>query len=243
MTRQFGIIGFPLVHSFSKKYFTERFAREGMDCQYLNFEIEDAAQVREIVKAHPALEGFNVTIPHKKSIIPLLDGISDEAAAIGAVNCVKVADGKLTGYNTDVYGFERSLLQLIGDQRPPALVLGTGGASLAAGFVLKKLGIDFRFVSRSHGDERLTYDMLDDDIMALRRLIVNTTPLGTYPNVDTLPDIPYDRLMPGHYLFDMVYNPPLTRFLAEGRQRGAHTANGADMLVGQAEKSWEIWNG
>ena len=189
------------------------------------------------------LRGFNVTIPYKQAIVPYLSGLSDEARAIGAVNCVKITPEGLTGYNTDAYGFRRSLLNLLGDVRPEkALVLGTGGASKAVKYVLEQLGIAFDAVSRDGKNGAYTYGDLSEEIVRAHRLIVNATPLGTFPNVEGCPVLPYEALGAGHFLFDLVYNPAVTEFLKRGAAQGAATRNGYDMLVGQAEKAWEIWN-
>lgn len=252
----YGIIGRPLGHSFSKPYFERKFAELGLtDHRYYNFPLETIAGVAAIRDGYPDLAGFNVTIPYKKEIIPLLDGISDEARAIGAVNCVKVVDRKLYGYNTDAYGFGIGLEKLLGTElhgvqgaggefsgTRSALVLGSGGAASAVCYVLDRLGIEFCNVSRSKKPGSLTYEELSPAIMRSHRLIVNTTPLGTWPDVDNKPDIPYEHIGPGHFIYDLVYNPPVTAFLAEGRKRGAATLNGETMLHAQAERNWEIWN-
>ncbi len=241
----YGLIGRTLGHSFSARYFTDKFHREGIDAEFRNFELAAIDGLKGMLAANPDLRGFNVTIPYKEEIIPLLDGISPEARRIGAVNCVKIENGKLTGHNTDVYGFRKSLLNLIGDERPEALVLGTGGASKAVKWVLADLGIPFKTVSRSSKGGDLTYEDLakQTDIAAASRLIVNSTPLGTYPNVDDAPDIPYSAITPGHFMFDLVYNPEQTLFMKKGEAQGARTSNGYEMLIGQAERAWEIWNG
>lgn len=240
----YGLIGFPLGHSFSRRYFTEKFDREGIvDCEYRNFPIESIEEVSRLL-SRPELQGFNVTIPYKQQIIPYLSALSDEARAIGAVNCVRLGPDGPVGYNTDAFGFRRSLLSLLGGARPErALVLGTGGASKAVGYVLGELGIPFDSVSRDSNKCRFTYGTLTADAVSDRRLIVNATPLGTYPATEGYPPIPYEGIGPGHFLFDLVYNPPLTEFLRRGAEWGAATRNGYDMLVGQAERAWEIWNG
>ena len=244
METKYGLIGYPLGHSFSARYFAEKFRQEEISgCSYTNFPLSDIGQLDGLLRREPTLAGFNVTIPYKEQIIPKLDALDDEARAIGAVNCVKISAGRLIGYNTDTYGFERSLRQLIGEARPAALVLGSGGASKAVRFVLQKLGISYMEVSRTKRPHNLTYEELNSECMAAHRLIVNATPLGTFPNVDGYPAIPYEMLTPEHFLFDLVYNPPLTRFLAQGQTQGASIMNGYDMLVGQAERSWEIWTG
>ncbi len=240
----YGLIGFPLGHSFSERYFTEKFRKEGLEgCEYRNFPIDNIDLLPGLLGSNPDLRGFNVTIPYKQQVMPFLAGIDPEAREIGAVNCVKITPEGLRGYNTDAYGFRRSLLGLLGDYTPEkALILGTGGASKAVAYVLGNMGVDYTFVSRSAGAARtLGYADLSDDILRSHTLIVNTTPLGTFPNVDECPPINYAALTSGHYLFDLVYNPPFTRFLSLGAERGARTMNGYDMLVGQAERSWEIW--
>ena len=247
--KRFGLIGYPLGHSFSQGYFAEKFRREGLTgCVYENFPLESIADLPGLIAAHPDLCGLNVTIPHKQAVIPFLDELDPQAAEIGAVNCIgitRAADGKpcLKGYNADAWGFERSLLALIGNARPDALILGTGGASKAVAYVLARLEIAFRFVSRN-GDGRtvLSYSGLTPELIAATPLIINTTPLGTFPNTDTRADIPYDAIGRGHFLHDLVYNPSETAFLREGRRRGAAVKNGYVMLTGQAERSWEIWN-
>ena len=238
--RKFGLIGFPLSHSFSPKYFAEKFDKEGIrDCQYDLLEIPTIEDVEELLDG--SIEGINVTIPYKEQVMPYLTAIDPEAEAIGAVNTIKIADGEITGYNSDIYGFEHSLLGLLNDDRPTgALILGTGGASKAVKYVLDKLSIAYKVVSRSTGD--LIYDELNDEIMNTCQLIINTTPLGTYPNIHQKPTLPYDSLSARHFLFDLTYNPRVTAFMQEGIDRGAKTLNGYRMLELQAEKSWAIWN-
>ena len=238
----YGLIGYPLGHSFSERFFAEKFETEHIDdVSYHNFPIPSITDLPAVLAAHPELCGFNVTIPYKEQIIPYLQELDSEASAIGAVNCVSIRDGHLTGHNTDAYGFRRSLLKMLGAARPSALVLGTGGASKAVCHVLTQLGIPYQMVSRTASQDKITYDALTEQMVASHHLIVNTTPLGTFPNVDTSPSIPYDALTPAHYLFDLVYNPALTAFLRQGQQRGAAVQNGYEMLVGQAIRSWEIW--
>lgn len=229
--KRFGLLGFPLGHSFSKSFFEKKFASENLtDCRYDNYEIELLATLPN------GLSGMNVTIPHKQTVIPLLRSIDPVALAVGAVNCV---DHNLRGYNTDVIGFSKSLQHLIGTERPRALVLGTGGAARAVAYVLSELGIEFRYVSRSG---ELNYDNLSSEIVAEHRLIINTSPVGMFPNISGTPNLPYDALGEDHYLFDLVYNPAQTRFLYEGRVRGAWVKSGVEMLYEQAEAAWEIWN-
>ena len=240
------MIGFPLGHSFSQRFFTDKFSRGGLDGnEYRNFPIENIDMLPALLQANPSLRGFNVTIPYKQQVMRFLSGIDGEARDIGAVNCVKITDGGLVGYNTDAYGFRRSLERLLSGFVPErALVLGTGGASKAVAYVLGKMGIDYRFVSRrAEIENSVTYEALTAEDVSRSRLIVNATPLGTFPNVDGFPPIRYEGIGSGHYLFDLVYNPPVTRFMSLGAERGARTVNGYDMLVGQAERSWDIWQG
>ncbi len=243
--KRYGLIGYPLGHSFSQRYFTEKFEREGIArCTYENFPIESIDRLDEVLERHPDLCGFNVTIPYKERIIPRLRSMAEEARKIGAVNCIRVTPEGLVGHNTDAYGFRTSLLKLLDGTHPErALVLGTGGASKAVKYVLEQLGIPFDVVSRKASAGDFTYEELTSETIRTRRLIVNATPLGTFPKTDECPDIPYEAIGETHFLFDLVYNPPLTEFLRWGRQQGAAIANGYDMLVGQAEKAWSIWNG
>lgn len=242
--RQYGLIGYPLVHSFSKTYFTEKFRSEGnVFCRYDNFPIQDIATVRSLVGSMPALRGLNVTIPHKESVMVYLDEVDATAQAVGAVNCIRIESGRMKGYNTDVYGFEMSIKPFLENHYERALILGTGGASKAVAFVLKKWGIPFHFVSRiASNDQIITYDVLKADVMHHFPLIINTTPLGTYPDIDACPYLPYEGLSERHFLYDVIYNPEETTFLRLGRIAGAKTMNGYAMLIKQAERSWEIWN-
>jgi shikimate dehydrogenase len=244
--RLFGLIGYPLGHSFSVPFFTEKFGVEQIDAEYRNYPLEDIAAFEDLVIGEPALVGLNVTVPHKQKIIPYLDALNPTARSIGAVNtiffCRKGDKLSLLGYNTDAPGFERSLKEHLQPHHMQALVLGTGGSSKAVEFVLQKLEIDYRMVSRSRGEGILAYDQLDQSIVESHTLIINTTPLGMFPNVDICPDIPYEAITSRHLLFDLVYNPELTHFLSLGKEHGAEILNGADMLIYQAEASWEIWN-
>lgn len=245
--REFGLAGYPLGHSFSKRYFTQKFEEKGIEATYNNFEIEDINSIKSIIGKYPDLEGFNVTIPHKQAIIPLLSSISKEAEEIGAVNCVKIVrecgECKLIGYNTDVIGFEGALREFLGEASPEkALVLGNGGAAKAVRYVLNKMGIQHLTVSRKASKEgEIGYEILPEIISAYK-LIVNTTPLGTWPNIETSPDIPYQMLTTDHFLFDLVYNPEMTKFMSEGKKVGTKVCNGYKMLVMQAEAGWKIWN-
>src|SRR5690606_29981621 len=244
--KQYGLIGKTLSHSFSKKYFEEKFKRENINAVYENFELNDISQVEGLFSIHSKLCGLNVTIPYKEQIIPYLDEVDEQAQKIGAVNTIYIDKeiGKMKGYNTDVYGFKQSLKPFLENQHQRALILGTGGASKAVAYVLNELGITTAFVSRTPQlENQLSYDELNENILASFLLIVNTTPLGTFPNVDEKPIINYDAITPNHLLYDLVYNPVETAFLKEGKKRGALTINGEQMLQLQAEKAWEIWGG
>lgn len=239
----YGLIGLPLGHSFSARYFADKFAAEGVEhlYDYRLFELPRVELLRELLSENPSLAGVNVTIPYKQSVMPLLDRLSPEAERIGAVNCIKVEEGGiLTGYNTDYLGFGCSLVNFLKGERPAILVLGTGGASKAVCTWLDDNGYDYLRVSHS-GKGDLSYTELTADIVADHKLIINATPLGMSPDVATCPQIPYDSLSADHYLFDLVYNPPQTEFLRRGAERGAHICNGLEMLRLQAEESWRIW--
>lgn len=238
----YGLIGYPLGHSFSKKYFTEKFEHQSLDCRFENFPIEHIDLLPGIIEQHPDLEGLCVTIPYKEKVLPFLHELSPEVAAINACNSIKIKNKKLFGNNTDAIGFEQSLLQQLKPYHSDALVLGTGGAAKAVAFVLKKLGIAYSIVSRTAQPNVITYASLNDDIIKKSLLIVNASPAGTYPNSNTCPQIPYDAITDQHFLFDLVYNPPKTIFLQKGEEKGAAIQNGFDMLVNQAEASWKIWN-
>jgi shikimate dehydrogenase len=240
--RKFGLIGYPLSHSFSQKYFTEKFQQLNItDSRYELYPIGDISDVKDLLR-DPELCGLNVTIPYKKLVIPYLEGMNHVVREIGACNCIKVENGATTGYNTDVVGFEESLVRKLQPFHNRALILGTGGASKAVEYVMKKLGIGYNMVSRDPGAGQLSYGQVDEETIYSHNLIINTTPLGMYPNVDICPPLPYEAIGPQHYLFDLVYNPARTLFLRNGEQRGAAVENGYDMLIGQAEESWRIWN-
>jgi shikimate dehydrogenase len=239
--RRFGLIGYPLTHSFSQQYFTKKFVQLGIaGCMYENFELKNISELPKVLR-QPGICGLNVTIPYKKQVLPFLTHRSDAVAEMGACNCIDMRDGELTGYNTDVVGFRQSLLPFLQPYHDKALILGTGGASAAVEFVLKRLGISFQYVSRTAGEGALAYHGLGPEIMATHRLIINTTPLGMYPNTDDFPEIPYQYITPEHHLFDLIYNPAETKFLAKGKERAATIQNGYEMLVLQAEESWRIW--
>ena len=242
----FGLIGKDISYSFSRTYFTEKFRNLGLnDFSYVNFDLESIDHFNAIIA--PRLDhigGLNVTIPYKEQIIPYLDEIDQEALQIGAVNTIKVLPkGKLRGYNTDAYGFEASLSKSLVSKHKSALILGTGGASKAVAFVLDKLGLSYRYVSRKKsGQNVLSYAELDKLTIQSHLVIVNCTPLGTYPDVDRKPNLPYAHLGSDHLLFDLIYNPAKTAFLREGEKRGAKILNGREMLEKQADRAWAIWN-
>lgn len=242
----YGLIGYPLGHSFSRNYFNQRFHDEKTDAEYLNFEIPTIKDFPTILAQYPDLKGLNVTIPYKEAVIPYLDGLSDDAKAIGAVNVIKVRfnNGKtfLTGYNSDVIGFSDSLEPLLEKQHTKALVLGTGGASKAVVYGLKKLGIEPLQVSRSEHPGMIQYKDITLDMMEQYYLIVNCTPVGMYPHVNECPDLPYGALTKRHLLYDLIYNPDETLFLKKGAEKGAKTKNGLEMLLLQAFASWRFWH-
>jgi shikimate dehydrogenase len=243
MARQFGLIGFPLSHSFSKGYFAEKFAREGIvDASYENYPLSLISEFPALCAHHPNFFGLNVTIPYKEAVIPFLDDLSDEAKAIGAVNTIHFREGRKIGFNTDAYGFEHSLRPLLRPHHNRALVLGTGGASKAIVYVLDKMGIAYIQVSRKSGEHTLTYEELNPEIIASHTLIINTSPLGMYPDIDAAPEIPYDSISNDHLLYDLIYNPSVTRFMQKGLDKGAQVKNGLEMLHLQAERAWEIWS-
>ena len=249
--RQFGLIGYPLSHSFSQKFFTEKFLRENIvNAQYENFPIATIESFAALWKEHPSLEGLNVTIPYKKEVIAFLQHSSPVVQAIKACNCIRKFNNELYGYNTDVIGFEKSLLPFLKAHHTHALILGTGGASAAVQWVLQKLNIQYQVVSRkSNTNEEntelkasLSYDQLSNSIIESHTLIINTSPLGMFPNVNEAPPIAYDAITEQHHLYDLVYNPIETLFLKNGLSKGATVQNGLDMLHIQAEESWAIWN-
>lgn len=245
--KRYGLLGYPLTHSFSKRYFTEKFEKENINSSYENFEIDNINRFPEIIKNTPNLAGMNVTIPYKEQVIPFLDDLNDDARNISAVNTIKflhTENGlKLKGYNTDTYGFENSLRPFLKPHHKKALILGTGGASKALKYVLKRLGIEYISASIEELKENeIRYEDIDKQLMKERTLIINATPLGTYPKVDTFPKIPYEFLCPEHLLFDVVYNPEVSVFLSRGKEKGATIKNGYEMLLLQAQKSYQIWN-
>jgi shikimate dehydrogenase len=246
--RLFGLIGFPLSHSFSKTYFLEKFRKENIqDCEYENFEIKEIEDLSSLINSYPTLRGLNVTIPYKQSIIPYLDDLDHVAEKVGAVNVVKIGDdNRKTGFNSDYYGFRISLENWTGRylRRGNALILGTGGAAKAVKCVLEDCNIEYKTVSRHKEKGDLTYHHFTDnpELINAYRLIINTTPLGMFPNLNEAPNLPYEQMNNTYYLYDLIYNPEKTLFLGKGESSGANIKNGYEMLVLQAEKSWEIWN-
>lgn len=240
--RHFGLIGRELGHSFSAKFFNGKFASEGIDADYKLFELESIEELKNLLATTP-LDGFNVTIPYKESIIPYLSELSTTAREVGAVNCVEVCDGKLIGHNTDAAGIEASLHWLDLAEGTKALVLGSGGASKATQYVLRKLGIEFKVVSRDASRGDITYSELTPEVIAEHKLIINATPVGMSPNVEAAPQLDYEHIGSEHRVFDLVYNPAQTEFLRRAKEQGASTMGGILMLQTQAIASWHIWQG
>ncbi len=243
--RVFGLIGYPLSHSFSKKFFADKFSSEGIiDCTYENFSIPTLADFEKLIENTSNLNGLNVTIPYKQQVIPYLHEVNEVVKKTGACNCIKIVNGKLKGFNTDTIGFEQSLRKYLLPSHKRAMVLGTGGAAQAIRYVLETLQIAYISVTRSESlkDNHITYDQLTNDMISNSTLVINTTPLGMYPEIDVAPPINYKMITSAHYLFDLVYNPEKTLFLKNGEEMGAVVQNGYDMLIIQAEESWKIWN-
>lgn len=242
----YGLLGYPLVHSFSQNYFNQKFESENIDAEYINFEIPDVGMLMEVVAENENLNGLNVTIPYKEQVIPFLDEIDPAASEVGAVNVIKFIRGKdglrLKGYNSDIIGFTDSIKSLLKPHHQSALVLGTGGAAKAVSYSLRKLGLDVQLVSRRKSANTLVYEELTKNDLKTHKVIVNTTPLGMYPNVDTCPDIPYRYLTSQHLCYDLIYNPDETLFLKNSRLAGAQVKNGLEMLLLQAFASYSIWN-
>ncbi|MBL7951068.1 MAG: shikimate dehydrogenase [Flavobacteriales bacterium] len=240
---RYGLIGRHLSHSFSQQYFARKFEQEGLrGHRYDLFEMEAIEELPRLVADTPGLCGLNVTIPYKQAVVPFLHVLDPVAAAVGAVNTIRISEGVLSGYNTDVDGLRATLLPLLEGSKPRTLVLGSGGASRAVVYVLKELGIKFRVVSRSRETGDLTWDLLDPSLVSVCPLIINTTPLGMFPNVDGIPDVPLGALGPKHCVVDLIYNPERTRLLYAAEERGARVQNGLAMLHAQAEASWRVWN-
>ena len=241
--KRFGLIGKTLKHSFSKGFFEKKFFEQGInDCSYENFELPSIDEFPNLIANNPGLKGLNVTIPYKDGVLQFLSSKNEIVEAIGACNCIKLIDEKLHGFNTDAVAFKNSLQKYLKPEHKCALVLGTGGASKAVQYALKQLRIDFVIVSRHKKENQLGYEDVGEDTIKEHQIIINTTPLGMYPNVDQDPPIPYDALSSQHLLYDLTYNPPKTKFLRQGEAKGAQIINGYEMLVAQAEESWRIWN-
>jgi shikimate dehydrogenase len=246
--RQFGLIGNPLTHSFSKKYFDEKFEKENIvDCEFNVYPLVNINELPQLLIDNPYIIGLSVTLPYKESVIPFLNEIDITAQVVGAANCIKIINKQLKGYNTDVFGFKQSIKPFLESNHQRALILGTGGASKAVAYVLKEIGIDYFFVTRnkdSHikNDNLLTYNELNENTIRAFKLIVNTTPVGMFPKIDTAPDIPYQFISSSHLLYDLVYNPLETEFLRRGKEQKASIVNGLSMLHQQAEEAWRIWN-
>ncbi len=240
---KFGLIGKNIDYSFSKSYFTKKFENENLTHNYQNFDISTISEFPEVIKSTEDLRGLNITIPYKEAVIPYLDKLDKKARAIGAVNTIKITKkGKLVGSNTDYYGFQKSIAPFIKSHHKKALILGTGGASKAIAYALERLGITYHFVSRTASDTvDFTYDTLSEKDISEHQIIINCTPLGTSPNTNTCPQIPYDGISDAHLLYDLIYNPEETKFLTIGKIKGASICNGHNMLELQAEKAWEIW--
>lgn len=240
---KFGLIGKNISYSFSKTYFTNKFnSLDLVNYSYENFDLSKIEEFPALIKKHNTLKGLNVTIPYKEAIIPYLDSLNKKAERIGAVNTIKFTKDGLKGYNTDVYGFKKSFQPFLKEGHNKALILGTGGASKAIAFVLKELGILFKYVSRRPIGDQIGYTDLNTKIISSHKVIINCTPLGTFPNTEAKPNIPYQLLTSNHLLFDLIYNPGKTAFLLSGERNGAIICNGAKMLELQAEKAWQIWN-
>ena len=241
--RLFGLIGYPLSHSFSKKYFSDKFLSEGISgCEYDIFPIEEISRLPGLIAAHPQLEGLNVTIPYKEKVISYLSDCTEVVKAINACNCIQIRDGRLIGHNTDVTGFGFILKKQLKSIHKNALVLGNGGAAKAVQFVLQQNGISYLNVSRTKTPGNLIYDEINAEILSRFTLVINTTPLGMYPNINEVPLLPYDAVTKNHLFIDLIYNPAKTLFLQNAEERGASIQNGGEMLVVQAEESWKIWN-
>jgi shikimate dehydrogenase len=241
MENVFGLLGRNIGYSFSKDYFTRKFVSLSLNSRYENFDIKTISELPHVLESNPDLSGLNVTIPYKETIFPFLDSISDEAQRIGAVNVIRIRNRKLEGHNTDWYGFRESLRPLISEHHKYALILGTGGAAKAVAFALNDLGLKYRFVSRTD-DELMHYNELNQKIMQTFTVIINCTPVGTFPDIENAPPIPYEFFTRKHIAYDLIYNPEKTSFLKQAESYHAILKNGREMLELQAERAWEIWN-
>ncbi len=244
MTKRYGLIGKNIDYSFSRTYFADKFdKKKDNKSTYVNFDIQQISEFSELLSTHDDIRGLNVTIPYKQSIIPYLDSLSKKAKKIGAVNTIQITKkGKLKGYNTDWYGFYHSLKPLLKYSHKRALILGTGGASRAIEYALNKLGIKYQFVSRTASEDSLTYQDLNQEILSNHTIIINTTPVGTFPNVDQHPEVPMEYITSKHIVYDLIYNPEETTLMKLAKEKGATVKNGYEMLVLQAEKAYKIWN-
>ena len=239
----YGLLGKTLKHSFSKAYFSKKFSSENIDdCRYENFELASINELPELLNGNPDIQGLNVTIPYKEEILPFLDYENDIVKEINACNCIKISGGKLSGYNTDVIGFQQSLEKLLKSHHKSALIIGTGGSAKAVRYALNTLGVAYQNVSRTKTSSTITYEELDEESVKSHLLIVNTSPVGMYPKIEEAPAIPFQFVTPEHFLFDLTYNPEKTLFLKKGEEKGATISNGSEMLILQAEESWRIWN-
>lgn len=239
---EFGLIGQTLGHSFSKSYFEEKFAREGLNNVFKNFELPEIAAIEQVF-SNPDLKGLSVTIPYKEVVIPFLDALSEEAAEIGAVNCISFQNGQKTGHNTDAFGFHQMIKPFLTNEHERALILGTGGASKAVAYVLKKIGLDVIWISRNpQGTKEFSYEAINEHMLRACKVVVNCTPVGTFPDIDSSVPFPFEHLTESHLCIDLIYNPEETRFLRESKVHGATILNGLSMLKEQANKAWEIWN-
>lgn len=244
--RKYGLLGYPLGHSFSKTYFNQKFEAEKIEAEYVNFEIPNIKEIKNVLKENPDLNGLNVTIPYKEQVISFLDDLDEDARQIGAVNVIKFSKGmfgriRLKGYNSDVIGFKQSIEPLLTESHRKALILGTGGASKAVFQGLKQLGVGSTFVSRAPKEFCITYEEITPKVMEQYTVIINTTPVGMFPNINACPQIPYDLLTADHLLYDLLYNPDETLFMKKGKEKGAVVKNGLEMLLLQAFAAWEIW--
>lgn len=238
---RFGLIGKTLGHSFSKSYFEDKFQQEGLENTFENFELAEIAEIQTVFSISD-LKGLSVTIPYKQAIIPYLDELSEEAAEIGAVNCISFQNGKKTGHNTDAFGFHQMIKPFLTNEHERAIILGTGGASKAVAYVLKKIGLNVIWVSRNPQNGQFSYDEINEHMLRACKVVVNCTPLGTFPDVDACVPFPFEYLTESHLCIDLIYNPEETKFLRESKLHGATTLNGLSMLKEQANKAWEIWN-
>lgn len=239
---EFGLIGKTLGHSFSKNYFEEKFAREGLNHTFQNFELPVISEI-EAIFSIPDLKGLSVTIPYKEAVIPFLDALSEEATEIGAVNCISFQNGQKTGHNTDAFGFHQMIKPFLTNEHERAIILGTGGVSKAVAYVLKKIGLDVIRISRNpQGAKEFSYDAINEHMLRACKVVVNCTPVGTFPDVEACVPLPFEYLTESHLCIDLIYNPEETRFLRESKLRGATTLNGLSMLKEQANKAWELWN-